>query len=320
MEESLIPRIDPANLVESFFAGRNPRTLKAYNQAIRNFGQFAGVRSPSDLAKKLFGSGPGAANHLVIEYRNRLREMGKTPATINQHLAAIRSFVKFAKTLGMIPWDLTVRGEKQETYRDTKGPGVEGFKRILAEAVKQGGKKAIRDKAMLRVMWDLGLRNGEMTGLDVPDIDFNNDVIWILGKGRKQKEKLTLPPETKDVLREWIGDRRTGAVFTNLDHRYQNGNHNGSKRLTGTGVWKIVTKLGKRCGVVARPHGVRHAAITFALDITKGDVRAVRKFSRHKNIQTLMVYDDSREDMGGQIARKISEKTAERGLFNGIPG
>jgi integrase/recombinase XerC len=52
------------------------------------------------------------------------------------------------------------------------------------------------------------------------------------------------------------------------------------------------------------PHGLRHASITHARDLGR-DLRDVAKFSRHKNIQTLLVYDDNRRDVGGEIARQI---------------
>ena len=55
-----------------------------------------------------------------------------------------------------------------------------------------------------------------------------------------------------------------------------------------------------------RPHGLRHAAITEALNLTKGDVRRVQRFSRHKDVRVLNRYDDNREDLGGEVARLVS--------------
>jgi integrase/recombinase XerC len=51
-----------------------------------------------------------------------------------------------------------------------------------------------------------------------------------------------------------------------------------------------------------RPHGLRHSAITLALELTGGDITKVAKFSRHKNVATVLIYDDHRQDMGGQVA------------------
>ena len=56
---------------------------------------------------------------------------------------------------------------------------------------------------------------------------------------------------------------------------------------------------------VVRPHGLRHGGITRALDLTHGNVRETARFSRHKDVRTLMVYDDNRTDVGGEITRLI---------------
>ena len=57
-----------------------------------------------------------------------------------------------------------------------------------------------------------------------------------------------------------------------------------------------------------RPHGLRHTAITAALDVANGDVRAAAKFSRHAKLETVMVYDDNRADLGGQLAAKVARR------------
>ena len=66
--------------------------------------------------------------------------------------------------------------------------------------------------------------------------------------------------------------------------------------------------LGKQGGIKARPHGLRHAAITEALDKTGGDVRAVQRFSRHADVRTLQAYDDARTDLVGKVARLVASE------------
>ncbi|HEX9485609.1 MAG TPA: hypothetical protein VF976_00965 [Gemmatimonadales bacterium] len=56
---------------------------------------------------------------------------------------------------------------------------------------------------------------------------------------------------------------------------------------------------------VVRPRGLRHAAITGALDLT-GDQRAVQRFSRHKDVRTLTIYDDNRQDLAGDVAWRVA--------------
>jgi integrase/recombinase XerC len=84
-----------------------------------------------------------------------------------------------------------------------------------------------------------------------------------------------------------------------------------SERLTGGGIYHLVRWLGKQAGVKARPHGLRHAAVTAALDAFDGDYRKVKVFSRHKSLDIVQRYDDNRADHGGQVAAVLSAIVAE---------
>jgi integrase/recombinase XerC len=110
---------------------------------------------------------------------------------------------------------------------------------------------------------------------------------------------MTLPAPTKTALEAWLEARGTddGPLFVNFDRAGKGG------RLTGSAVYFIVRGLGTRAGVTVRSHGLRNLAITSALDLTKGDVRAVQKFSRHKDVRVLNTYDDNRQDLAGDVAR-----------------
>ncbi len=95
--------------------------------------------------------------------------------------------------------------------------------------------------------------------------------------------------------------RNMGPLFLNFDRARK------GRRLTGAGLYALVRKLGKSVGVETWPHGLRHTAITEALNLTQGDVRAVQRFSRHRDLQTLVVYDDNRVDLGGEVAKLVAE-------------
>jgi integrase/recombinase XerC len=223
-------------------------------------------------------------------------------ATINRRLAALRSLVKLANTLGLVPWTLSVENVRAQAYRDTRGPGRDGLKAVLTAAHAQRGPKALRDVALLRLLHDVGLRRGEAVRLDLEDIDLAGSRIFILGKARSQKEPVTLPEPTKAALVAWIEARGSepGPLFVNFDRAGK------GRRLTGSAVYFIVGRLGAKAGLAVRPHGLRHLAITNALDLTQGDVRAVQKFSRHKDVRVLNAYDDNRQDLAGEVARLIA--------------
>ena len=291
------------NLVSAFLSGRNQKTIEAYRADLADFAQFTEEHTLDGAAMMLLSGGHGHANGLALAYKTSLIERGLSPATVNRRLASLRSMVKIARILGIVPYALEVENMKSQSYRDTKGPGRDGYRNMLDHAKKQKDRKAIRDTAILHLLFDLGLRRGEVVSLDFLDVDLERGLLAILGKGRTQKEYLTMPVQTKDILRDWIESRGNdpGPLFINLDHAKQ-----GSGRLTGTGLYKIVRDLGEKNGIKTRPHGLRHAAITEALDLTRGDVRAVAKFSRHRNLQTLTLYDDNRKDIAGNVAQMIT--------------
>lgn len=290
-----------AALVERFLAGRTDSTRDAYKRDVEDFATWMGAE-PAEAVAQLLASRPGDANALVLDYANQLREAGRSSATINRHLAALRSLVKMARMLGLVSWSIEVSGDKVQRYRDTRGPGLHGVRRLVAHVSDQEGDKAVRDRAIIRLLHDLALRRGEVASLDLEHVDLGAVTVSILGKGRKGRELLTLPPETAAALDDWIDARggEPGALFINFDRAGK------GERLTATSVYRIVRVLGDQAGVRVRPHGLRHSAITTVLDLSHGDLRVAQRFSRHLDVRTLIAYDDNREDLGGKMARMVA--------------
>jgi integrase/recombinase XerC len=86
-----------------------------------------------------------------------------------------------------------------------------------------------------------------------------------------------------------------------------NGRGRGSRISLGS-VSRLVRSLGEDLDLgVVRAHGLRHTAITTALDVTEGNYRDVAKFSRHADVRTVAIYDDCRRDVAGEVARRVSE-------------
>lgn len=289
-------------LVAAFLGGRNARTMRAYTQDLECFRVFVGAPDVNTMAGLLLRGGHGAANAVGLAYRSRMLEQGLAAATVNRRLAALRSLVKLGRVLGLVAWTLEVANAKATPYRDTRGPGKAGVLAMLAHLRRRTDAKGIRDRAILRLLYERALRCCEVVGLDLVDLDLERQSISILGKGRLQKEPVTLAPSTVAAVRAWLDVRgpQPGPLFVSLDRAHA------GHRLTGSSVYDVVRGLGEAVGIRARPHGLRHAAITEALD-RGSDVRAVQRFSRHSDLRILLVYDDNREDLGGQVARSISE-------------
>lgn len=310
MDTALVPMtpapVERANkaaaLVASFLAGRNERTLRAYRNDLEDFRSYLKAGDVDEAARILLSRGHGEANALVLGYRADMVDRKLQSATVNRRLAAVRSLVKLARTLGMVPWSIEVENLKAQAYRDTRGPGRQGFRRLMEEAGSRTDRKALRDRAVLRLLHDLALRRAEVVALDMEDVDLESGSVTILGKGRTQKERLSLPEPTKTALSSWIDARGTepGPLFLNFDRAGK------GERLTGTGLYLVVRDLGRKAGLTVRPHGLRHAGITEALDLTNGNIRAVQRYSRHRDMRILNVYDDNRADLGGDVARLVA--------------
>jgi integrase/recombinase XerC len=294
-----------ARLVAAFLAGRNAQTMRAYAADLDDFAAFLDLPDVNAAAGQLLlGRSHGDANALALAYRSRMVERGLAAATINRRLAALRSLVKLGRVLGVVPWLLEVPNAKAQPYRDTRGPGRDGFLLMLRELAVRSDAKAIRDRAVLRLLFERALRCCEVTRLDLADVDVERCTLQVLGKGRTAREPLTIAPATMAAVKAWLELRGTepGPLFTNLDRAHSR------RRLSGTAVYDLVRELGDAVGIRARPHGLRHAAITEALD--RGtDVRAVQRFSRHRDLRILLVYDDNREDLGGKVACALAEAT-----------
>jgi integrase/recombinase XerC len=189
------------DLLEAFLSGRNEKTVEAYKQDLESFQQFLATSTRKDAVEFLISLPHGQANGVVLAYRSHLTSQGLQPATVNRRLAALRSFVKLAQTLGVISWHLDIENVKSRSYRDTKGPGKQGVQALL-NSIDSPTHKNIRDRTIIHLLYDLGLRRSEVVGMDRVDVQLEAGTIAVLGKGRTQKETLTLPEPTKEALAE----------------------------------------------------------------------------------------------------------------------
>jgi integrase/recombinase XerC len=287
---------------------RSPSTKRAYAADLRDF--FGEDLSPAEV-ERFVAQSPAEIARLLATYKADLLERGLTEATINRRLAAIRSLLKFCYRLG---WSQTdgrslVEGERVVAYRDTRGVTPEVVKKLFA-AADTGDLTGLRDVALLRLLCENALRRAEVCALSVADFRPQERRLFILGKGRgTQKEPETLSDRAIEALIRYLNaaghaNDPEASLFRNVDPRPD---YNG-QRLTGDGIYHIVQDLGARVGVPnLTPHKLRHTAITIALDLTGGNVRAVRDLSRHARLETLQRYDDNRRDFQGSVSEKLSD-------------
>lgn len=297
------------NLLEELLRDkRSPNTRRTYAKGLRDFFITMTQDDPSPERISWFLTlGRFEAIALVLRYRASLLERGLTPATVNVRLSAVKSLVNYARKVGKCDYTLEdVESLRVETYRDTSGVSPDGFKQIAAQ-VKADSLKGKRDLAILRLLWDNALRRAEICFLNIDDYSPREMKLWIKGKGRLTKEPIRLSVKAVTFINDWLGvmgDRALDKpLFCTVDRATF------GHRLSGNAIYSIVRETAAAAGIsrIISPHRIRHSAITAALDVTNGDARKVQKLSRHRNLNTLMIYDDNRHQHQAEVTALLAD-------------
>ena len=288
---------------------RSVQTRQAYAKDLRDFFTFIANSDPTpELVGEFLALEQFDALALVLNYRQHLINKGLKESTVNRRLAAIKSLVNYARTIGRCKFTLAdIKNEKVRRYTDTSGIPTDQMKTLL-ELCDRSTLKGKRDYAIFRLLWSNALRRGEISNANVTDLDIDNRCLWIQGKGRgTDKEKIELGLATLEAIQDWLTARgrvrKNSPLFCTLDYCTK------GHRLSGEAIYTIVRELAEKAQIKKRlsPHRIRHSSITAALDATGGDVRRVQKLSRHHDLNTLMIYDDNRQNAQGEITNLLDD-------------
>ena len=307
-----LQRIGAAELLSTWWNSRSDKTNRAYKQDIESFrtwlheSEGLPVETVDQAVQVILSAGQGTANRLAQGFQNYLRDSGKAPTSINRTLSALKSMVKQANLLGMVPWTLTLTRMKAQSYRDTKGPGLHNYRKMLEACKDRKDSKGVRDYAILCTLYSLALRRSELVNTRLEHLDLDEGTLSVLGKGKTQRIKLTLPEPTKKALAVWLEVRglHEGPLFYGID---KGGTLKGG--LTGNGLYHLVKTLGKEVGISTRVHGIRHTSITQAVRAASAanlDLSKVMQFSRHSSLNVLEIYLDNERNYQGQISSLVA--------------
>ncbi len=287
---------------------RSHHTRRAYSKDINYF-----LAREQGLTMGIFLSDRHNAYEISSRYRGMLLDKGKSAATINRRLSALKSFTAYCYQCGHCEFTLeAVKLEKLKTYRDTSGIDVATYKKIL-EICPRTTIRGLRDYAILTLLWSNALRRSEVSKCNVSDFNPRQRTLKIFGKGRgTQSEIITLGQSTLKAIATYLEARMvrlrsptTASASEPLFVAHKPGYE--GRRLSTNSIYNLVRTRATEAGIakVMSPHRVRHSAITTALDVTGGDVRRVQKLSRHANLNTLIIYDDNRINAQAQITELL---------------
>jgi len=212
-------------------------------------------------------------------------------STKNKYLATARIFLKELNRLGYLPVDITQNIKSFNQDKKHKKDGLNDREIImLIESLKKipPTSKSTRLKAIVSLLTLQGLRQIEISRLDVKDLDLVSKVVFVQGKGRDDKEIVNLHPETVKSLIEYLRVNKIadGALFISGSNNSKN------HRLTTRSIRAIVQKNLKSLEIDRTVHGFRHYFTTKLIESYKGDLLEVARYTRHKNLEMLQVYND----------------------------
>lgn len=273
--------------------GRSLKTVENYDRYLSRFVEFANIKRPNEVSEDLVRR---FRLHLNRQIANSDGDTLKKK-TQNYYLIALRSFLKYLmrrdiKTLSPDKIELAKVPERSldlitddELRRILDGPKVEGAK---------GAEEliALRDRAVLEVLFSTGLRVSELCSLP-REIDLSRDGLTVRGKGEKVRI-VFLSDDAKRAIRDYLDKRADidDALFISHARRDMNKDATDeSRRLTPRSVERIVQKYAIKAGVTKKvtPHVIRHS---FATDLLRNgaDIRSVQSLLGHADISTTQIY------------------------------
>lgn len=241
----------------------------------------------------------GITHDCLLDYKKYLRSRTDLGiASKNKYLAVARISLKELHRRGKIPYDIT---HNVKSFQQSQKHRVEGLNdaevQKVCERLQQlpDSFSAIRLRALVALLLFQGLRQIEISRLDVDDVDLASGRLYVLGKGRDDKEPIYLHPQTVKALRAYLNASKVkdGAMFTSLWGQTK------GKRLTTRGLRLIVKNLLHEVGVGKTVHGFRHYFTTVLVKSYKSDLLRVARYTRHHSIETLQIYNDSIKESTG---------------------
>ncbi|MGO4589301.1 tyrosine recombinase XerC [Paenarthrobacter sp. 2TAF44] len=263
---------------------RSAHTVRAYLADVYSLLGFAVQEGLRDLDQLELGS--------LRRWLGAQSEAGMARSTLARRAATARSFTKWALREELIATDPALR--LQAPKRGKSLPGVLQQQQILRvvdsldAAAADGGPLALRDRAMVELLYATGVRVGELAGLDIDDMDPDRRTLRVIGKGNKER---TVPFGVPAALAidDWLRRGRPALVTATSGPALFLGVR--GNRVDPRQVRAVVAALLQALGDTAAtgPHALRHSAATHLLD-GGADLRAVQEILGHSSLATTQIY------------------------------
>jgi integrase/recombinase XerC len=256
----------------------SPHTIKAYSSDLTNFAAYAGSRGWKSI------------DHIAIRgFLSQLYEKGLGKTSVARSLAAVRSLYRWLAREGVVeqnPAKLVATPKLAKKL--PRVPTIEEMNSVLDGQMPDAAAFPERDRLMLELLYGCGIRNSELTGINLDDIRLSAEAILIRGKGKKERY-VPFGDSVKSALAAYLParlvmlaqTRNTAALLIN-----QRGG-----RLTTRSVGRIIKKIAVAKGLSpdVHPHTLRHAFGTHMLE-EGADLRAIQELLGHERLATTERY------------------------------
>jgi integrase/recombinase XerC len=277
--------------------GASAHTLRAYERELRGFAAFMAERYENERGAQ------GIEHTQIRAYLGMLYQRGLSKASAARALAAIRSWFKWLARTGRVEQNAASLVSTPRLPKHLpRVPSIEKMNQAMDSVNEEAASWPARDKAILEILYGCGIRNAELTGLNMNDIYWANEAILVRGKGQKQRY-VPLGDAAAQALRAYIAERSallsaagktkartTPALFVNLQLRGLS-KAGGQARLTTRSVGRIVKRIAVMRGLSAEvhPHTLRHA---FGIHLLEegADLRAIQELLGHERLSTTQKY------------------------------
>lgn len=265
--------------------GYSNNTLAAYRNDLEQFVDYLAGR-----AGEAGADWDHVTKQTIVNYILELKEREYASSTVARKVAAIKSFFHFLTSEDVVEDDPTALLDSPKVKKRLPTTlTYDEVNLLLAVPEQDDSPKAVRDKALLELLYATGMRVTEIVSLDLEDINLASATVRVTrGKGGKERiipihnrAVQTLSDYLTKGRLQLLKDPAERALF--LNHRGQ--------RLTRQGLWLIIKYYVREAGITAdvTPHTLRHSFATHLLN-GKADLRHVQELLGHANISTTQIY------------------------------
>jgi integrase/recombinase XerC len=257
----------------------SPHTIKAYTGDLANFSAYAGSRSWKQI------------DHIAIRgFLSQLYEKGLSKTSVARSLAAVRSLYNWLAQEGVVehnPAKLVATPKLPKKL--PRVPTIEEMNFVLDGKMPETAAFPERDRLMLELLYGCGIRNSELTGINLDDIRLSAEAILIRGKGKKERY-VPFGDSVKVALASYLPARQATLVEKKKNTPTLLINRRGGP-LTTRSVGRIIKQIAVAKGLSpdVHPHTLRHAFGTHMLE-EGADLRAIQELLGHERLATTQRY------------------------------